>query len=452
MIKFRSPHELSGLGASEPILLALSGGADSSALLELLAAYCRECGAMLYAAHVDHKIRPGEHERDRRFCEALAKKYGVKLFTLEADLPKIAAESGESLETAARRVRYRFFAEIMAENGIKILATAHNADDNLETMIFNLARGAGLRGTCGIPPVRSFEGGFIVRPILEAEKAEILEFCRERALEFVTDSTNADDSYSRNRIRLRVISELRRINPAAARSATRFSASAALDLDFIEKSAAELVESDGSVKLSSLLSAHPALSRHALSIAFSRVSDASLEGVHIDALLELCNGGKGFSSISLPGNLCARIENRYLRFLPDKIEKNEVGFPEIKLSAGKNTLDRHILLYVECEKGKNIYKSATRMSIASAKIKGGLVARPRRAGDRILQNGMHKDLRKLMNEKKIPPELRSSLPVVLDDEGIIWVPYIGARDGLGRPNNESSFVTLSFEVGDAARE
>ena len=141
MIKFKSPHELAGLSQNEPILLALSGGADSAALLHLLAKYSEHVGCKLFAAHVDHMIRENEHERDCEFCRALAKKYGIEIFVLKADIPALARESGESEELTARRVRYEFFSDIMKENGIKILATAHNADDNLETVLFNLTRG-----------------------------------------------------------------------------------------------------------------------------------------------------------------------------------------------------------------------------------------------------------------------------------------------------------------------
>ncbi len=445
MIIFKDPHKLAGLDSKEPILLALSGGADSSALLDLLAEHCKKNGSALYAAHVDHMIREDEHERDRRFCEALAKKYGIEIFTLEADLPRIAAESGESLELAARGVRYAFFSEIMRKNNIKILATAHNADDNLETVIFNLARGTGIRGACGIPPVRSFDGGLIVRPILEAEKSDILAYCDRRGLEYVTDRTNADDSYSRNRIRLNVIPELRKINRSAAECATRFSRSLSLDCDFIEKSAEALIESDGSIKISALLSSHLSPARCAVALAYEKVCQSSLETVHIDAVIELCKNGKGFSSISLPSNMRARIENGVLRFIPDQKERRANEFYEINLQTGKNILDRHILLYVDRQNDKNIYKSATQITIASDKIIGSLYARTRKPGDRIFQNGMHKELRKLMNEKKIPPELRDSLPVICDGEGILWVPYVGARDGVCKNLKDTARVVLSFE-------
>ncbi len=447
MIKFTSPHALAGLPENEPILLALSGGADSAALLDLLARHASEHGCALYAAHVDHLIRADEHERDRRFCESLAARYGIGIFTKKADVPRLAAESGDSLETAARRVRYEFFAEIMKENGIKILATAHNADDNLETLIFNITRGTGLRGVCGIPPTRDFEGGIVVRPILGAKKAEIIAYCDKNGLAYVQDSTNSDVSYARNRIRLNVLPELRRINAGASEAAKSLTESLALDYDFISSEAKKLIAPDGSLPLDALRQAHPALCRHAVALAFAEAADTALEAVHIEAIEELCRKAKSFSRVSLPASMCARIENGALRFLPDdKSEKTTENY-EISLRMGKNPITRHIILYVTEQNDKNIYKSATRIILNSDKIIGELVARPRRAGDKILMNGMHRDLRKLMNEKKLPPELRSALPVISDDEGVLFVPYIGARDG-ARGGQHNICIELTEEINE----
>ena len=444
MINFSAPHIAAGLAPSEPILLALSGGSDSVTLLDLLAKYSKSVGCRLYAAHVDHGIRENEHERDRMFCRALAEKYEIEIFVLEADIPKIAKESGESEELAARRVRYDFFADIMKKNGIGILATAHNADDNLETVIFNLTRGSGIRGLCGIPPVREFEGGIIVRPILGATKDEIFEYCRKNELAYVTDCTNFDDSYSRNRIRLNVIPELKKLNTAAAKNITKLCSSLSADRDFIESEARKYIEADGSVKLSGLSDAPDALLPHIISCAFEAGTGGTLEAVHIEALIELCKKAKSFSSVSLPLSMMGRIEKGYLRFSADKKAAGDNNFYEIKLKEGKNMLDRHILLYVSPQNDKNIYKSAIRMAIDSDKIIGEMYARCRLPGDKILMNGMHKDLRRLISAKKILPELRASLPVICDDMGVLCVPFIGVRDG-AKAGENSKFIYIDIQ-------
>ena len=173
--KFTPPHELSGLSADTPILLGFSGGADSTALLHMLCCYSARTGAKIYAAHVHHGIRGEEANRDEEFCRSVAKSLGVPFFVHHSDIPALVKECGESVETVARRVRYRFFDELMREHNIPLLVTAHNANDNLETMLFNLIRGSGLGGMCGIPVSRLCDGGALVRPILSMTRQEILD-------------------------------------------------------------------------------------------------------------------------------------------------------------------------------------------------------------------------------------------------------------------------------------
>ena len=184
--KFIPPHTLTGQSANASLLVAYSGGADSGALLHMVLAYAKENGAQVYAAHVNHGIRGAEADRDEEFCRATAEKYGIELFTLRADVPRIAAAEQKSIETAARDVRYAFFSDVMKKHGIKTLCVAHNADDNLETIIFNIARGSALGGVCGIPLTRDIDGGTIVRPMLSISKADILEYCSVNNIKYVT--------------------------------------------------------------------------------------------------------------------------------------------------------------------------------------------------------------------------------------------------------------------------
>ena len=185
-LPFIPPHELSGLAADTPLLLGFSGGADSRALLDLLVRYRESTGAPLFAAHVNHMIRGDEAVRDMRFACETAATAGVHCFTLCADVPALAKQRGQGLELTARQVRYEFFGRIMAENGIPVLVTAHNADDRLETLLFNIARGCGLGGLCAIPPRRPFGDGVLIRPLINAPKADIVAYCRERGLALVS--------------------------------------------------------------------------------------------------------------------------------------------------------------------------------------------------------------------------------------------------------------------------
>ena len=169
---FRQPHLLAGMPADTPVAVALSGGADSVALLLLLRDRPGLC-----AVHVHHGIRGAEADRDLAFCRALTARLSVPLYELFVDAPARAREMGESLETAAREARYAAMSALLAEKSIPLLATAHHADDQLETMLQHLLRGSGTRGLCGIPARRSLADGIlVVRPLLAVPKADILAF------------------------------------------------------------------------------------------------------------------------------------------------------------------------------------------------------------------------------------------------------------------------------------
>ena len=193
----------------EPVLVALSGGADSVALLRALQALAYPVRAF----HLNHCLRGAESDRDEAFCRALCAGLGVPLTVERIDVAAARA-AGEGIEAAARRIRYARLTA--AAQGAKI-ATAHTADDNLETMLFHLVRGTGPKGLAGIPPVR----GQVIRPLLGVTRAAVEAYLHALGQDYVTDSTNADDAYTRNRIRHEVVPVLRQINPAVSGAAAR---------------------------------------------------------------------------------------------------------------------------------------------------------------------------------------------------------------------------------------
>lgn len=312
------PHVLSGRAPDTAILMGLSGGADSVTLLHLLVDYCRKNGGMLYAAHVNHMIRGEDAERDRDFCLDLAARYDVECFVLNSDVPAFAKKHGIGLEEAARMVRYDYFRGLMQRHSIPLLATAHNADDALETLIFNISRGSGLRGLGSIPPVREFGGGLLIRPLLNAPKADILEFCRQSALEYVTDATNADDLYSRNHIRHNIIPGLKQLNPGVLKNTARLSESARIDADYMESQVDIYLRREDAASLAALRQLHPAILRRVLARLYTDASGGLVpEQTHVSAMQTLIERGIGGSSVSLPGLVRAQILKKQLVFVPD---------------------------------------------------------------------------------------------------------------------------------------
>ncbi len=448
---FTSPEQLSGLPSECAILVGFSGGADSTALLHMLKAYADTNGAPLYAAHINHCIRGEEADRDEAFCKHFAEQLGVSFHSVKIDVPRLARESGESIETAARRARYDYFDTLMKKHGIPILATAHNADDNLETIIFNIARGSGLSGICGIPQTRRTEAGVVVRPVLGMEKKDILAYCASNGLEYVTDSTNLETEYTRNKIRSLIIPAMRGINEGAVTNAYRMSKTLKDDSLFIESMVTWFCEELGEnceIDTEKLCGSPAAVVNRVLMHLYSHISGGyTLESTHIEALRTLARRAVPHSSVSLPHGICGVIEDGKLCL----VEEREIASYEnieysVPLFDGENAISQ-----TNCEifignshNAKNIYKKSILLSLDFDTIEGELVARSRHGGDKIRIGGMNKSIKKLLNEKKIPLDIRSRLPIICDSKGVVAVPFLGVRDSARVKSNDRSEKKLYF--------
>lgn len=447
---FSEPHKLLKIHNTEPVLVALSGGADSSLLLHLLFDASREHGFPLYAAHVNHNIRTtkyaDEAKRDENFCRELCNKLEIPLFVLSVDVPSIAKESGKSLETVARDARYAFFAEVMTKNNIRILATAHNADDNLETQIFNLARGCGIDGICGIPEIRDFSAvnsGIIVRPILTATKEEVIEYCKSHNFEFVTDSTNAEKDCTRNRIRHNIIPELVDLFVTPQRSAMRLAKLARSDADYLDATASEFLEKSGGViRLSDLNSLHPSISSRVVSAAYSELSNANLEQTHVESILRLAMAGIAHSSVSLPNRISAKIEQDQLVFVKRKNPTVHNDY-ELPLTMGSNLVaegnfmvfigERSTDSTIEENKAQYSYFASACLNISR---QDRLFARNRREGDLVRDGGMSKKVKKILCDNKISVDIRNILPIITDGNEILYIPACVIADKVKTHKNE----------------
>ncbi|MBQ1196134.1 MAG: tRNA lysidine(34) synthetase TilS [Clostridia bacterium] len=408
-------------------LLGLSGGADSVCLFHLL----RGGGYDFSAAHINHGIRGEEADRDEAFCRELCEKHSVKLHLLRADVPAEAKAEGESLEEAARRVRYSFFEKVMREGSIDVLLTAHNADDNAETLILSLTRGCTLSGACGIAPARPLAFGEVQRPLLIYKKEEIICFCRENGFAFVTDSTNSDVSYPRNRVRRNILPELCEINPEFLSAFLRFTESARLDAEYLDAEAQKYADP---LDCDTVASLPRPIAARAVALGAYRAG-ASPEAIHVSKMLEIAKAKCG--AVTLPGSVIAEYSGGRMVFRADAREKASATYPdwrEIALREGENTLPHGKLILVSGEltnTSAHVYNLSTSALINADKIKGQLHARPRREGDRILIGGMHRSVKKLISEKAshIGLSERHSLPVICSGDEIVWVPFLGVADG-----------------------
>lgn len=223
--------EFGMLNGADTVIAALSGGADSVSLLRALCELRERCRITVRACHLNHGLRGAQSDGDEEFCKRLCEALGVPIVTAKVNVAE-HRNKHESIEEAARRIRYGFFDKCLEKSGgNSVIAAAHTANDNAETVLLNITRGTGLKGLCGIPPVR----GRIVRPLIRRTRDEVEEYLKSIGQGYVTDNTNFSEEYSRNKIRLSVIPRLLEINPALLEVICRMTDNLRVDSEYLEK-------------------------------------------------------------------------------------------------------------------------------------------------------------------------------------------------------------------------
>ncbi len=392
------------------IISALSGGADSVCLLLVLKELCHRHGLALSAVHVNHNLRGEESMRDQRFCENLCDRLGIPLCVKSVDVRGYMAQKGMSLETAARELRYKAFSELQKRNR-EFIATAHNLDDNAETILLNLTRGTGLRGLCGIQPVR--EDG-VIRPLLYTTRAEIEDFLSQQHQDYVTDSTNLEDDCSRNKIRHNVIPVLKEINPGFLENIKRTVITLSEDEYCLENSDQDDFPAEKKRIIADIM----------------RKNDIGITRDRLDRIYGLEDGGAAHIS----RDIYAVASNGSITFEKRTRYENAADY-SVPFAEGDTILPdgRHII--IKQADSEDVNNLLTNKSDYCGRIKVGgsenrTVIRTRRENDRIVLQGekIHRRIRKLHNAKKIPPHLRETAAVIADDENILWEEYCGVSE------------------------
>jgi tRNA(Ile)-lysidine synthase len=325
------------------VLCALSGGRDSMCLLHILLELAPEYGFSVACAHYNHRLRGGESDRDARFVKEYCARLGIPVYVGSGDVNAFSREKGLSVEEAARELRYAFLEQTADEIGATKIATAHNAEDNAETVLLNLIRGSGLSGLGGIPPVR----GRIIRPLLKTTRAEIESYLEEKGIPHVEDSTNAKDDYSRNRLRHGVLPVLRELNPAFVQNVSRTADLLREDEEFIAGQARDFIQKNlrkkgESATLPAGLLAE--LPNPVSARVFKLVAGSGLSAVHIEALRQLCRSEDPSASLDLPGMRVIREYDKVV-FSPPKWEK----IRERVISPGETVEIPEAELKIKCE-------------------------------------------------------------------------------------------------------
>lgn len=421
------------LSPGDAVVAGVSGGADSMALLDMLCTGLPELQLRVTVCHINHQLRGQESDADEQFVRAACVRYHVQCFCFTEDAAALAREKGQSVELAARELRYRHFESLADQLGAKI-ATAHTLSDSTETMLFHLARGTGLRGLAGIPPVR----GRIIRPLIGLTRMQVEAYLAARSLPYRIDSSNLADGYTRNRIRHHLIPELYQLNPSADRAVEHLQTLLREAEDYLQAQARqELMRLREGDKLS-LPGVHalPVALRRALLVQLLQEWGIEPEFACVQRMLEGIRQGscclelrQGVFFECKGETLCIRVRQR-MSYPP---AESGLSIPLSSLTEGNIVQIRGktlCFLYEEYEHFKNIAnieKSLLKNLVDYDKIGDNAVVRTRRAGDRFThpQRKWTKTLKKLFNEYHIPPGKREDILVCADDEGVFWVEGFG---------------------------
>lgn len=415
------------------VLVGVSGGADSMSLLHFLCSLREETGIKVFAAHINHGLRGDEAYRDEQFVRSWCEANAVELLVLHADVRAKASAEGKTVEEAGRLVRYGFFAQKSKELNAAV-ATAHTLSDSIETQIMNFARGTGLHGLCGIPPVRDN----VIRPLIRCTRHDTEEYCHYYGIEYVDDSTNFSRDYTRNRIRLDLVPKLYEINPAFDKAAARLITSLEDDenclLTAAEKRLALAKRGIGEYDIKSLADDCPkAILSRCASLAAASFTGTAQEAKHIGTIVSIIVKCSGKSEIKGGGVVQARGGKLIFSHPSDfTLQKEEFCFP-FNVGTYENHMYKLVISPISHEKLenlKNINNQYFKNTVDCDKISGNAFVREKKQGDKLSPVGRNvtKSLKKLFNETKIPVDERAFVPVAADGDGVVWVGGIGTSE------------------------
>lgn len=408
----RKTAERYGMDLSQPLAM-VSGGPDSVALLRVLV----ELGSEPFVVHLDHGARGKESLEDAAFVEELCRKLGIP-----SEVRRLELEGEQNFQERARIERYRVAEELADSLGLGHIATGHTADDVAETVLMNLARGTGLRGLSGIPPVR----GRFVRPLIQASRTEVLQYLDSLQQPYRTDRTNLTGKYTRNRIRQEVLPVLEDLYPGARQNMSRAAALLRDDLEALEALGGRLVSRRGDevvLNIDELRALPFAVQRYAVRQAYSKLMPeaTSLGSTLVEAVIGLLEGGEGTRTLDLPGGVvaAARTVGELVLYRAGEADGGSVRLEGGRLSFGE--------WEIEVREGVEFDAAdASRPEIAYLDAsRGPYRVRSVREGDSIRPLGLggSKKVFRAMMDRGVPKDLRRKTPIIVDarDE-VAWLP------------------------------
>ena len=461
-------HKYKMLANGDGLLVAVSGGSDSVALIHLLSGLKGELGLRLEMAHLQHGIRGEEARQDALFVADLAARLSIPLHLKNIDLPGMRSEHGKgNLEAMAREERYRFFVATAEKHNLGKIATAHTRDDQVETLLMWLLRGSGKKGLSGIPPVRQLipdrgetvQKFLLVRPFIEVSRKEIIDHLSAQNLEYRTDRTNLDPGPQRNWLRLRLLPQLReRMDPHLDERLSHLADLFRDEEEILERIAREDLQevlNGESFLCESLLGRDKAIQRRLIRLWFKETF-GDLKGIgyrHVEEVLQFIDQGPPQGRLSIPGGW--NLVRSYGSIRLEKKIRQKVMSYSYTLPCDGELVISEAGMKIRSSRGfcspnarpQNRWEALFDLAM----LPKTLTVRNFRAGDRFQPLGMqgHKKVKDLFIEKRVPLSVRASLPLILAGSEVLWIPQYGRSEvaKVGPETREVLRIKLNAQPG-----
>lgn len=440
----------------DKIVLGLSGGPDSVCLLHVLNRLKKDFNIEIYAAHLNHQIRGIEAQKDALYVSKLCEDMGIIFFVKSINVPKYCENEGLSLEEGARKLRYEMFYEIKDKIKANKIAIGHNLNDQAETVMMRIMRGTGLKGLKGIDYIRD---NCIIRPILDVERNEIEEYCEAYNLNPRIDKTNLENIYARNKIRLDLLPYMKdNFNSNVIESIVRMSNSLKSDNDYIEKEAEAKFREVSNIKekgfveinLDDFVCLHDAIKVRVLRNSIKHIlGDTNfVDQRHIEDIMSLEDNSKVNKMLTLPRNIFVYRKKDSIILTNEEIVNEEIEFyynvPSngfIKIKELKQIIETQVM---SIDRYKSMKLDNSSKGFDFNKVKGGIVIRSRRQGDKIKLAMGSKKVKDLFIDLKIPREERCKIPIITDSEGIICVGDYKISENYKIDENTKEVLKINF--------
>lgn len=427
----RAIHKFNMISRGDTVIVGVSGGADSVALLHFLSSHKKMLGIEIIAVHINHLLRGKEAYRDETFVVNFCKQRNIILKLFKVDIQKESKIRKIGCEECGRQVRYESFYSLADQKNCKI-ATAHTLSDNIETFIMNIIRGTGLRGLTGIPAIRDNK---IIRPLIFCSREEIEKYCLQYDLRFCVDSSNLSCDYTRNKIRLNVVPIFKSINPSFNDTFSKMLENIIMDNDCIEELSCKFI--DGDIKI--LKNLPKALKDRVIINFVYRECGVRLSKCHVDLICDVIE--KNFGKVNIPLNFFVTIINDHLN-----VFKNEKSFKKesivSELCVGEISFKNNVLLNVKLLTYDefNFYKNSLKTkkdrdflfnnSLDYDTISRSAIFRNRQPEDFFIpvKRKVRKKLKKFFNEIKLDINTRNTLILLAEGSEVIWIDGVGVSD------------------------